>query len=183
VTPAGFELQPTLEGQLLRLRPLREDDWNALFAAASDPLIWEQHPESDRYTEPVFRRYFQGALESGGAFIVIDVKTGDVIGSTRYHGYDPEEREIEIGWTFLARAYWGGVYNREKKALLLRHAFQFVDSVVFLIGPQNIRSQRGTEKIGAVRDSSRLDPAGRESYVYRLTRAAWNRSRKKHEQS
>lgn len=171
---ASSDLQPTLDGQLVRLRPLRPDDWDALFAVASDRLIWEQHPESDRYTEPVFRRYFQGALHSGGAFTVTDAKTGAVIGSTRYNGYDPEKREVEIGWTFLARAYWGGVYNREMKQLLLRHAFQFVDSVVFLIGPDNIRSQRGTEKIGAVRDGSRVDGTGRESYVYRITREKWN---------
>jgi N-acetyltransferase len=183
VTQTRVELQPTLEGSLVRLRPLREDDWDALFAVASDPLIWEQHPESDRYTSQVFRRYFQGALDSGGAFIVLDAKTGEVIGSTRYHGYDPEKREIEIGWTFLARAYWGGVYNREMKELLLRHAFQFVDSVVFLIGPQNIRSQRGTEKIGAVRDGSQINADGSESFVYRLTRERWQASDRTNSQS
>src|SRR3954464_15578104 len=97
----AFELQPTLTGERLLLRPLRADDWDALFAAASDPLIWEQHPESDRYKEDVFHRYFQGALDSRGAFVVIDKEAGEVIGSTRYHGFDPEKSEIEIGWTFL----------------------------------------------------------------------------------
>src|SRR5688572_25348448 len=104
----SFELQPTLRGKLLELRPLRAEDFDALFAAASDPLIWEQHPESDRYTEEKFRRYFDGAMLSGGAFAVIDAASGAVIGSSRYHGYDPEASEIEIGWTFLTREYWGG---------------------------------------------------------------------------
>jgi RimJ/RimL family protein N-acetyltransferase len=175
VTEAQFQLQPALEGSLVRLRPLKPNDWDALFAAASDPLIWEQHPESDRHKEEVFRRYFQGALDSRGAFAIIDKKTDGIVGSTRFHGYDPEKNEIEIGWTFLTRPYWGGVYNREMKELLLRHAFQFVDSVVFLIGPQNFRSQRGTEKIGAVRDGSRFRDDGEESFVYRIARNAWRK--------
>ena len=102
----GFELQPTLAGELVELRPLRAGDFDVLFAAASDPLIWEQHPESDRYTEEKFRRYFDGAMQSGGAFAVVHRKTGRMIGSTRFHGYDPAAGEIEIGWTFVAREYW-----------------------------------------------------------------------------
>jgi N-acetyltransferase len=146
----SFDLQPHLKGELIELRPLRLEDWDGLFSAASDPLIWEQHPESDRYKEAVFKIFFEGALESGGAFVVIDSKTQQIIGSTRFHGYDPEKSEIEIGWTFLARNYWGGRYNREMKQLMLDHAFKFVESVVFFVGENNIRSQRATEKIGAV---------------------------------
>jgi N-acetyltransferase len=144
-----FELQPHLEGELLELRPLETDDWDELFAVASDSLIWEQHPESDRYTEKVFRTYFQGALESGGAFVIIDRKTQQIIGSTRFYGYDPEKSEIEIGWTFLARKYWGGRYNAEMKTLLLNHAFKFVRNVVFFVGEDNLRSQKAMEKVGA----------------------------------
>ena len=145
-----FDLQPNLEGELIELRPLRPEDWDDLFSVASDPLIWEQHPESDRYKEEVFRAFFRGALESGGALVAIDAKTQQIIGSTRFHGYDPEKSEIEIGWTFLARKYWGGRYNREMKQLMLSHAFKFVENVVFFVGENNIRSQRATEKIGAV---------------------------------
>lgn len=161
-----FDLQPTLTGDLLQLRPLRADDWDALYAAASDPLIWAQHPESDRYQEPVFRRYFDGAMGSRGAFAVIDRRSGRVIGSTRYHAYDEAAGEIEIGWTFLAREFWGGAYNQEMKRLLLDHAFHFVRRVVFLVGPANIRSQRAMEKIGGVRSGTRTDGAGRESVVF-----------------
>jgi len=107
-----FELQPTLIGDRLMLRPLRVDDWDNLYAAASDPLIWEQHPESDRYQPDVFRRYFDGAIASGGAFAVIDKSSGRIIGSSRYHDYDETTREIEIGWTFLTRDHWGGSFNR-----------------------------------------------------------------------
>jgi RimJ/RimL family protein N-acetyltransferase len=167
-----FELQPTLKGELLELRPLRVDDFDDLFAAAADPLIWEQHPESDRHTEEKFRRYFDGAIQSGGAFAVIDAASRAMIGSTRYHGHDPAASEIEIGWTFLARSYWGGRYNREMKRLLLEHAFEFVDRVVFLIGPNNIRSQRAVEGIGGTRAGSRVTD-GRESLLFAITAEAF----------
>ena len=149
-----FDLQPHLKGELIELRPLRPDDWDELFAVASDPLIWEQHPESDRYKEDVFKIFFEDALRSGGAFVVVDTKTQQIIGSTRFHGYDPEKSEIEIGWTFLARKYWGGRCNREMKQLMLAHAFEFVENVVFFVGENNIRSQKATEKIGAVKSGT-----------------------------
>ena len=163
-----FDLQPHLEGNLLRLRPLRAEDWDQLYAVASDPLIWEQHPNNDRYEIEVFEGFFREAMESGGALIAVDLKDGCVIGSSRFHGYDEEKSEIEIGWTFLARSHWGGRYNGEMKQLMLRHAFRFVKNVVFLIGPQNLRSQRAVEKIGAVRVGSRRDPSGKESLVFRI---------------
>jgi len=119
---------------------------------ASDPLIWEQHPESDRYKEEVFKVFFREALESGGAFVVIDKQNQQIIGSTRYYGYDLEKSEIEIGWTFLTRKYWGGRYNREMKQLMLAHAFRFVENVVFFVGEKNLRSQKAMEKIGAIRN-------------------------------
>ena len=155
------------------LRPLRLEDYSALFAVASDPLIWEQHPANDRYKEEVFKEFFREAMDSGGALIATDSKTGRVIGSSRFHGYDREVSEIEIGWTFLARSHWGGTYNREMKQLMLRHAFQFVQSVVFLVGPQNLRSQKAVEKIGGVRVGSRRDANGRDSVVYRITASAF----------
>ena len=147
----SFDLQPNLEGELIELRPLRPEDWDDLFAVASDPLIWKQHPESNRYKEEVFKVFFREALESGGAFVVIEKKTQQISGSTRFYGYDPKKSEIEIGWTFLARKYWGGRYNRELKRLMLDHAFKFVENVVFFVGENNIRSQKATEKIGAIK--------------------------------
>ena len=162
-----FELQPTLEGESLRLRPLQEDDWEELFAVASDPLIWEQHPASDRYQEKVFREFFREAMECGGALVVIDRKTGRIIGSSRYIDYDERRSEIEIGYTFLARAYWGGPANREMKDLMLRHAFRFVRHVVFLVGPTNVRSQKAMEKIGGVRVEPRMK-LGRVNVVFQI---------------
>lgn len=155
--PLSFDRQPVLKGQLLELRPLQPEDFHNLYAVASDPLIWEQHPTKDRYKQDVFQSFFREALESGGALIAIDSKSGQVIGSSRFHGYDQQKSEIEIGWTFLARSHWGGNYNGEMKQLMLRHAFKFVESVIFVIGPQNFRSQKAVEKIGGIRVGSRPD--------------------------
>jgi N-acetyltransferase len=163
-----FDLQPRLTGDLLELRPLVAADYPALYAVAADPLIWEQHPNHDRYQEAVFKEFFREALESGGALVAIDRKDGRVIGSSRFHGYDEANGEVEIGWTFLARSHWGGAYNREMKRLMLGHAFRFVRRVVFLVGPQNVRSQRALEKIGAVRTGTRLNARGHEAVVYRV---------------
>jgi RimJ/RimL family protein N-acetyltransferase len=171
-----FDLQPTLRGELIELRPLGPEDFEALFAVASDPLIWEQHPANDRFKEDVFRGFFRDALASGGALIVVDSKDGSVIGSSRFHGYDEARSEIEIGWTFLARSHWGGTYNREMKRLMLGHAFQFVNRVVFLVGPQNLRSQRALEKIGGIRVGTRSDPTGRISLVYQITASTFQRA-------
>jgi RimJ/RimL family protein N-acetyltransferase len=167
----AFDLQPTLRGELLELRPLRPDDFVDLYAAAKDPRIWAQHPVSDRYKQDVFADFFRQALESGGTLIAIDSKSGAVIGSSRFHGYDEKTSEIEIGWTFLARSHWGGTYNKAMKRLMLDHAFRFVDRVVLLVGPQNHRSQRAVEKIGGLRIGVRSGADGRQNVLYEITRS------------
>ena len=168
-----FDLQPDLKGELLELRPLREEDFDELYAAASDPLIWEQHPDKVRYREDVFRQFFQDAMESGGALIAIDRKNGKIIGSSRFNAYDEAKSEVEIGWTFLARTHWGGDYNKEMKHLMLTHAFSFVESVIFVVGEENLRSQRAVEKIGGIRAGAKTDTNGRDSFIYRISRSAF----------
>lgn len=170
-----FDRQPFLVGEILELRPLRTGDFEALFRVAADPLIWEQHPEPNRYQETTFRAFFKEALASGGALVALDRATGQIIGSSRYHGYDAERSVIEIGWTFLARSHWGGRYNGEMKRLMLEHAFKSVKRVIFIIGPDNRRSQRAVEKIGAVRAGTTTDAHGRERVVYELTPALYAR--------
>lgn len=170
------DLQPVLEGDLVTLRPMRAEDWNELFAAAADPQIWAVHPERERWREPIFRLFFDGGLESGAALTILDKASGRIIGSSRYWGHDPALGEIEIGWTFLARDYWGGRYNREVKRLMLDHAFTFVDTVVFWVGEDNLRSQRAMEKIGGVlRDEIRMRQYSRGLYphlVYEIRKGA-----------
>ena len=165
----SFDYQPILKGDLVELRPLRSEDYDDLYAIAADPLIWEQHPVTNRHEEGSFQAFFREALASGGTLIAIDAKTQRVIGSSRFHGYNKERSEVEIGWTFLARSHWGGIYNGEMKQLMLQHAFRFVNRVVFLVGLKNLRSQRAVEKIGGVRVGSRPDGGGRNSYAYQVT--------------
>ena len=145
--------QPTLDGERLLLRPLRADDWDALFAVASDPLVWEVHPAHDRWQEPVFRAFFADALDKGGALVVIDRASGVIVGSSRLQNFCEEDGgSVEIGWTFLAREHWGGDYNREMKRLMLAHALQSVERVHFIVGEDNVRSRRAMTKIGGVLD-------------------------------
>jgi RimJ/RimL family protein N-acetyltransferase len=171
----AFDYQPTLSGSLVRLRPLNAEDFTALHAAAADPGIWEQHPEPDRHREEVFRPYFDSLLSSREALVVVNQATGEVVGMSRFHGYDPDRSEVEIGWTFLVRSHWGGDYNRELKQLMLNHAFRFVRTVVFLVGAENLRSQRAVEKIGGIRFGSRPDANGRQSVAYRISASDFGR--------
>jgi RimJ/RimL family protein N-acetyltransferase len=146
----SFELQPRLQNDLIRLEPLRAGDFEDLYAVASDPLIWEQHPSKDRYQRAVFENFFKGAMESGGAFRVIDNQNGELIGSSRYSGYDEAKRQIEIGYTFIARNRWAKHYNRALKTLMLDHAFKYVDRVIFKVGVDNWRSRKAMEKLGGI---------------------------------
>jgi RimJ/RimL family protein N-acetyltransferase len=163
------DLQPTLAGDRVHLRPLREADWAALLAVASDPLIWTQHPEPERCEPAVFRRFFDSGLASGGALLVTDAHSGEVIGSSRYHGHDPLASDLEIGWTFLARSHWGGLHNGEMKRLMLAHAFRWVESTWFAVAPGNLRSQHAMLKIGAVCEGPRF-VRDRDYLVYRIRR-------------
>ena len=169
-----FDRQPILPGEQLLLRPLQAADFADLYAVAADPLIWEQHPDKTRYQEAGFKRFFQEALESGGALVAIDRADDRIIGSSRFHGYDEEKSEIEIGWTFLARSHWGGRYNHEMKQLMLRHAFRFVNNVIFVVDFQNFRSQRAVEKIGGVRVGTQSGSSDRAKFVYRITAASFS---------
>jgi RimJ/RimL family protein N-acetyltransferase len=143
--------QPTLVGPTVIVRPIAATDWPELFAAGSDPEIWKVHPVPDRYTEPGFRKFFDGAVDSKMGFVFVECATDKLIGSSRYYGYEPGLSEIEIGWTFLARSHWGGAANREVKRLMLDHAFTFVDTVIFWVGNENWRSQGAMTKIGGVK--------------------------------
>ncbi len=173
-----MDRQPVLEGERLLLRPLRADDWDGLFAVASDPAIWAIHPQHNRWQEPVFRAYFADALQQGGAMVVIDKASGAIIGGSRMQAYDPADGgSVEIGWTFLARSHWGGSVNREMKRLMLAHALQFVERVDFRVGEDNLRSRGAMEKIGG-QLSERSDLVDTASgpvrhVVYEITRDAF----------
>lgn len=169
-----MDLQPTLGTERILLRPLKHDDLEALYAVASDPLIWEQHPNRNRYQRDVFEKFFQGAMDSRGAFVVIDAASQEVIGSTRFYDLDTDNDHVFIGYTFLARRCWGGSYNHEMKKLMIDHAFQYVNRVLFQIGANNIRSQMAVQRIGAtfVRTEDLPEPDGSkvEHLVFEILR-------------
>ena len=147
-----MNLQPTdLKNDLVWLEPLKQEHFEELYLVASDPLIWEQHPNPDRYKLDAFTNYFKGAMESGGAFIIRDTLSGKALGSSRYCAYDAANKEIQIGYTFFARSCWGKSINKEVKTLMLNHAFNYVDKVAFYVGANNIRSQRAMERIGGIK--------------------------------
>ena len=148
MTTTAPDLQPTLTGETVELRPTVLGDWDAMFAVAADREIWAVHPAHDRWQEPVFRQYFADALASGGSLTIRECSTGRVIGASRYREDPAEPGKCEIGWTFLARDHWGGTTNREVKRLMIGHILQFYDAATFMIGEDNIRSRRAMEKIG-----------------------------------
>ncbi len=156
------------------LRPLQEGDFDHLYAIASDPLVWEQHPAKERAEEPVYRQFFADAIGSGGALTATDRSDGRIIGTSRFDRYDAHRSEVEIGWTMLARSHWGGAYNAEMKRLMLDHAFRFVERVVFRVHSHNFRSQRAVEKLGAARVGAEPESLGRgQNFVFALEASAW----------
>lgn len=145
-----FNFQPYLKGKRLFLRPIQKNDFDGLFACASDKKLWDGHPAKDRYKEAEFKKWFQRALKSRSALIVINVSINKIIGSSRFYVVDSEPSDISIGYTFIHRSYWGGATNSLLKKIMLDYAFKYYETVWFHIAPSNIRSQRAIEKIGAV---------------------------------
>lgn len=144
-----MNIQPTLESELLIVRPLQQSDFDELFKAAADPLIWELHPQPDRYKPEVFQKFFEESMKSGGALAIVDRKTNQVIGSSRYYDFSEEKSSVIIGYTFLSRNYWGGHFNRDLKKLMVNYALRFVKATRFQVALGNFRSQRAMEKLGA----------------------------------
>lgn len=168
----SLDLQPTLIGSTITLRPLRTDDFEELFKSASDPNIWVQHPDSARYKRDVFERnFFAGAIASGGAFVVVDNASQKIIGSTRFYEWNSKSREITIGYTFLEQKYWGIGTNSEMKKLMLDYAFEKARAVWFHVGKINLRSRRAVEKLGAKLEYEEVKESNGDSYTqlyYRL---------------
>jgi len=171
----SFNLQPIdLKNEKIKLIPLQETDFSALYIVASDPLVWEQHPNKLRYQKDVFQNYFEGAMLSKGAFLIRESKTNEIVGCSRFYDYNENQNSILIGYTFLGRKFWGKGYNNALKKLMLDYAFQFVDKVYFHIGAHNYRSQKAIEKIGAVKvDEFEVEYYGEDSklnFAYLITK-------------
>ncbi|MDZ4794232.1 MAG: GNAT family N-acetyltransferase [Bacteroidota bacterium] len=177
----AINFQPTIQNSLVIARPLLETDFESLYTAAADPLIWEQHPNKNRYRLEDFTNYFKGGIESGGALLVQDAQTGEVIGCSRYSDYEGATGTVAIGYTFFVRSYWARGYNYALKKLMLDHIFNQVENVVFYIGAVNKRSQISIERLGAIKTGEKQmayygEPA-KLDYVYTITKAQWQELR------
>jgi RimJ/RimL family protein N-acetyltransferase len=173
-----FSTQKILENEKVILHPLQEKDFEVLHTAASDPKIWEQHPNKDRWKKDIFKTFFDGAVQSKGAFKIVDKTMGNTIGSTRFYDYNEQENSIFIGYTFYAVAYWGNGVNRLVKATMLDYIFQFVSKVYFHIGANNIRSQVAIGRIGAEKISEQevtyFGEAPKLNFVYEISKEKWD---------
>jgi RimJ/RimL family protein N-acetyltransferase len=178
----AINFQPLLQNSQVIAQPLKESDFEGLYMAASDPLIWEQHPNRNRYQKEAFTNYFKGAIESGGAFLVKDAQTGEIIGSSRYSDFNAENGVVAIGYTFFVRSHWGKGHNYALKKLMLDHAFKYVGTVLFYIGAVNKRSQISIERLGAVKTGEKemayYGEAAKLDYVYAITKEQWEQIRK-----
>lgn len=173
----NFSLHPELHGERVTLYSLQAPDFDAVYGAANDPEVWAQHPNKDRWKKEVFQTFFEGALQSGGAFKIVDNHSGKVIGSTRFYDYDAEEKTILIGYTFFAKAFWGKGYNKAVKQLMLDYAFQFADRVLLHIGAQNFRSQISISRLGARKigeeEVAYYGEPPKLNFVYEIKKADW----------
>jgi len=157
-----INLQPTLENDLVLLRPIRIEDFENLYQVAQDPLIWELHQNSDRHELTVFKQFFKDAIDSRSAFVIIDKTSNNIIGSSRYKLTEYSDKAVEIGWTFLSRDFWGGIYNKSFKSLLINHAFQYFDYILFNVDLNNFRSQKAVKKLGG----TLIDKNGKLAYLH-----------------
>lgn len=167
-----MNLQPTLSDNLVTLKPLQKEDFEDLYKVASDKLLWEQHPNSDRYKKDVFENFFQKAIESKGAFTIFDSKNMEVIGSTRFYNYDKNNKTIVIGYTFIDRKFWGSAYNSIVKKMMIEYAFQFVENIQFHVGNTNFRSQKAVEKLGAKKIGEIKDSTlSKTNWIYEINKS------------
>jgi RimJ/RimL family protein N-acetyltransferase len=173
----NFDIQPKLENDKVILHPLQEQDFEDLYAVAVDPKIWEQHPNKDRWKKEVFKTFFDGAIQSKGAFKIIEKTTGNIIGSTRFYDYNEQEDSILIGYTFYATHYWGKGINHSVKTIMLNYIFQFVSTVYFHIGANNVRSQIAIARIGATKSGQEeiayFGEQPKSNFIYKLTKEEW----------
>lgn len=175
-----FNIQPTLETEKVILYPLQEKDFEVLYTTASDPKIWEQHPNKDRWKKDIFKTFFNGAIQSKGAFKIVDKATESVIGSTRIYDYNKQENSMFIGYTFYAVQYWGKGINQLVKSTMLDYVFQFVSKVYFHIGADNIRSQIAISRLGAEKITEQevtyFGETPKLNFMYIISKEKWEQN-------
>jgi RimJ/RimL family protein N-acetyltransferase len=175
----------TLEGHGVRLEPLSQDHREGLEQAAADGRLWELFytsvPEPDKT-----RAYVDAALEGQKAghmlpWAVRDLKSGEVVGSTRYHDIIAAADRVEIGWTWYAQRCQRTHVNSACKLLLLEYGFEQLNCKVIGLRTDNFnfRSQRAIEALGAKKDGvirhhwPRRDGSIRDTVMYSILAAEW----------
>jgi RimJ/RimL family protein N-acetyltransferase len=178
-----INLQPSLQNELITAVPLQYSHFDSLYDAASDPLIWEQHPNKYRWQRKEFENYFKGAMESGGALLVMDAQTMQIIGCSRFYDHDATKKNISVGYTFFVRRHWGSGHNYALKNLMLDHIFRFVQTVNFYIGALNKRSQVSLARFGAVKSGEEkiayYGEAPQLNFIYSIAKEQWLVSQEK----
>lgn len=174
----NFNIQPTLKSDIITLCPLLPEDFENLYNVSSDPAIWASHPNKNRWKREVFQTFFEGAIQSGGAFKIVHQTSGKIIGSTRFYDYNPEDNSILIGYTFFSTSHWGKGFNHTVKKLMLDYIFKFVSKVIFHIGASNLRSQRSIIRLGPEKISEEVvtyyGETPKLNHVYEISREKWN---------
>lgn len=175
-----ISIQTSLENEQVILVPLQDEDFEALYAVASDPELWAQHPNKDRWQRAVFKVFFEGAMQSKGAFKIIDKVSQSLVGSTRFYDYKAEDDSIFIGYTFYARSCWGKGINQAVKKMMLDYIFRFVSKVNFHIGAENVRSQIAIGRLGARKVAEEVvayfGEPDRLNFVYEILKDDWCKS-------
>jgi RimJ/RimL family protein N-acetyltransferase len=172
-----FSIQPVLENQEYQLIPLQQEDFESLYEVASDPKVWEQHPNKDRYKREVFEVFFKGAMESKGAFKIINKASGEILGSSRYYDFNENDKSIFVGYTFYGTNSWGKGINPQVKKIMLDYIFQYVDKVHFHVGKNNLRSQIAMGRLGgeiiAEEEVAYFGEPARTNFIYEIKKENW----------
>ncbi len=179
----------TLEGRLVTLEPISEDHAEGLWRAAAYPGIWSWMPVWVE-TEEQFRGLFSAALENLAKgtslpFVTRIAETGEIVGSTSYLNIDPENRRLEVGYTWITPAWQRTGVNTEAKYLQMTHAFETLGAnrVEFKTDSKNDASRKALARIGAVeegvlrRHMIRHDGSLRDSVYFSVLASEWPRVR------
>jgi N-acetyltransferase len=175
----------TLEGHGVRLEPLTQDHRAGLERAAADGRLWELFftsvpapGEAEAYIRTALEGQEKGHMLP---WVVRDVASGEVVGSTRYHDIVPVADRVEIGYTFYAQSRQRSHVNTSCKLLLMTHAFEALGCQVVGLRTDhlNFRSQRAIEALGAKKDgvirhhAPRRDGTIRDTVIYSVLAHEW----------
>jgi N-acetyltransferase len=175
----------TLEGHGVRLEPLSREHEKGLMGAAKDGRLWElfftsvPEPEkTSRYIEDALKGQERGEMLP---WAVRDLKSGDIVGSTRYHDIIAVSDRVEIGYTWYAKSRQRSHVNTSCKLLLLSHAFDTLGCFVVGLRTDNFNyaSQAAIERLGAKKDgvirhhAPHRDGTVRDTVIYSILRGEW----------